>query len=252
MTNNVCAGCRDNPTRDTLTICQRCENQTRYGLADQASHHRELVVALTRMVRMSAGNNGSSRSANRTLAWATMGERFIADITANELREIAATLPPARAAADAMHSQRSLLVSWCRLLNEEGIAQGLPANTIPAMACFIEQHLPVLRKHECAGELVFEVRDLNRRIMKVIDAPEMRAQILVGPCVVEDDNGEICPGEIKLLVPRDNDDTRRPKLCCMVCGAEWPNSHWMRLGEMIGQRKRVDQLRKVLLEQVSA
>lgn len=252
MTGNICAGCHTNPTRDALTICQRCENQTRCGLADQAAHHRELITALTRMVKMSAGNNGG-RGADRTLSWATMGERFLADITVQELREIASSLPPARPAADAMHSQRSLLVSWCRLLNDEGIARGLPADTIPAMACFVEHHLRDLRRHECAGELVREVRDLNAQIMRVIDTPASRTRVHVGPCIVEDDAG-VCPGQVEAIIPRDEE--KRPVLRCTACGAEWTAEHWKRVGELMSRRRgrqiAAQRLSRALCEQASA
>lgn len=245
MSDQTCSAC-DNPVRDAF-ICNRCTRQTRHHLADQAAHHGELITALTRMVKMNAANDGG-KAASRALGWTTMGDRFLADITDKELRALVSSLPPARPAADAMHSQRSLLVSWCRLLNDEGIATGLPANTIPAMACFIEVRLQDLRKHECAGELVHELRELHKQIMRAIDTPENRTKVHVGPCPatwvegIEGGGQETvyCQGQIDAIFPRDEE--QRPVIKCESCRSEWTPEHWSKIGDTISQRKRTDEL----------
>ena len=236
MTTHTCASC-DEPAPDGLTICRRCENQTRFNLADQASHYEDLVTAMSRMVRLNGPSDGG-RGADRNLGWAAMGPRFLEDITPEEVRQIAAALPPARVAADALHSQRSLLVSWCRLLVEEGMARRYPADTIPAMACFIEAHLKELRKHECAGELVTELKALNRQIMKAVDVPAHRQKVHVGPCpqVLDIGGAQVdCEGQVYALFPRDEEE--RPVMRCGMCRAEWTAEHWNRVGELITRRK---------------
>lgn len=236
MTERTCAGCLDNPVRDNVTICRRCENQTRYNLADQAAHYEDLLVALTRMVKMNASNDGG-KAASRALGWVAMGDRYLESFNEAQIRELIAALPPARPAADAMHSQRSLLVSWSRLLVEEDIASGYPADTIPAMACFIEAALPRLRMHECAGELVVEMKALNGQIMKAIDTPQNRQRVHVGPCPQSytiDVEPEPCEGQVDAIFPRDEE--QRPVLRCGTCRTEWTAEHWEKVGKQIMAR----------------
>lgn len=221
------------PTTDTA-ICSRCEAQLRHHLADQEAHRQELVTALARQVRMNAPNDGS-RGNNLALDWKRMGDRFLDTLGPKEVARLVASLPPARPAADALHAQRALLVAWCRLLVEEMDLAYPPADTIRAMSLHLERHLPVLRRHPAAGELVAEVRDLVRQVFKVIDTPANRMRVAVGPCPQDDEAGDPCVGEVVAIVPHD--ETVPPVMFCPACRSEWDSKQWSRVGVRILRRQ---------------
>lgn len=251
MSIRKCASC-DEPASDNETICRRCTRQTRHHLADQAAHYEELVVALTRQVKMNAANDGGKSSPN--LLWSGIGDMYVGRqqsgewVTPDLLKRISASLPPARPAADAIHTQRNVLVSWTRLLVEEEIAPDYPADSIPALACFIESHLGRLRMHECVGELVDEMRKLARQIMVAIDTPENRTKVHVGPCPhewveeLEGGGAEMvrCDGQVDAIFPRDTE--QRPVIRCEMCRSEWTAERWEHVGKEIHKRKQVDAL----------
>lgn len=230
MTTRTCPVCAE-PVRDQHVVCKGCVTRTRGKLADQEALRQELDVAQARDVRMQAPNDGG-RSADTPLPY---------DERASEL----------------IHEQHNILVGWVRLIHEELIGrpqQGptcrgncgcqscreirrgrMPANTIAAMACHIEAWLDRLALHEAAGELVTEIRDLERRILRALDYPDWR-KFPVGPCIVQLEDGTMCPGEIEARLPTD-EQKHRAVLLCKECGAEWHSEQWMRLGTMIIRRK---------------
>jgi hypothetical protein len=201
------------------------------------AHRKELMTALTRMTRMQAPNDGG-RATNLALAWARMGDRFLESISGKELIQILATLPPARRAADALHSQRALLVAWCRDLAEvHGVA--LPPNTVAEMAGHLERHMPILRKHPAGGEFVTEVRSLVTKMLDAMDLPKTRSRIPVpGSCpvmlAVDDGNIRRCDGKIIAFIPATEDI--RPVMECQDCQAQWFGEQWARVGELILRR----------------
>jgi hypothetical protein len=206
MTTRTCAAC-DEPVREGMMICRGCTRRTRRNLADQEANRQELLTTLARDTHMTAPNNGG-RSAERPL-------------------------PIDPRAGDLLAEQRALLVAWCRLLHDEHHAP-LPADTIAAMACHIENWLDRLALHPAAGELVTELRDLEHRILKVIDYPDERARIPVGPCIVELDDGSPCPGEVEARFPQDK--TKPPLMRCRYCNTEWDTIQWPRVGQKILRR----------------
>lgn len=205
MSQRTCASC-DNPVKDSITICGRCERILSQHLGDMEAHRAELVVTLTRQTRLSAASE-AGRSANTPLAY----------------QEQASAL---------LGSQRAILASWCKLVHDE-ISDDWPrADTVAAMALFVERHLPELRKHEAAGELVDEIANLVVRIIKCIDYPEDRAKIHVGPCPESDEDGVLCPGQLHLLLPYRNDG-KRPRVKCSACETVWYSEQFHRLGYRI-------------------
>lgn len=216
------------------TICGRCETQLRHHLADQEAHWEELVTALTRQVRMNAPSDGG-RGSGSALDWKRMGDRFLDTLGAKEIDRLVASLPPAKAAADALHAQRQMLVSWCRLLVEEMQLDYPPADTVSSMSMHLERNLGVLHTHEAAPELVTEVRDLVRQVLKVIDTPANRMRINVGPCPEDDEAGDPCVGEVVAVVPHD--ETVPPMMFCAMCRAEWDSKQWSRVGARILRRQ---------------
>lgn len=233
MSDRTCAAC-SNPAQQGVEICKRCERRTVYHLADQVSHRAELEVALTRMVKMQAANDGG-RSTPTSVAWAVMGPRYLDSIRSREIAEFIAKSPPARKAADALHSQKALLVSWVRLLVDDNPGLPIPADTIASLAGHLSHWMPLLRRHEVAGEFVAELQALVDDIMAVIDTPENRTKVHVGRCILTLEDGTPCVGEVWAIVPADID--KRPKLACRYCGHEWYGEQWATVGEKIMKRK---------------
>lgn len=228
--SRTCAVCPE-PVRENYTICKGCTRRTRIKLADQEANRQELLIAFAKDVRMTAPNDGS-RGSDPGLAWAKLGEKYLDDITRNDT----ARRPYDHRAADLLREQHAVLVSWCLMLRDEQQAPE-PANTVAAMACHVEAWLDRLALHEAAGELVAEFRDLEIRIMRVIDLPEFRTRITVGPCVVELDDGSPCTGEVEAIIPRD--EGTRPAMRCKACRSEWMPEQWNRIGTLIMRRKAV-------------
>lgn len=231
MTERSCASC-ENRVDGGLEICPRCERQTSHALGDQVSHFHDLVTALTRMVHMDAPNNGGRSS--HGLDWARIGDRFLDEITPEEVERLIAAAPPNQPAAKALHAQRSLLVSWCRLMVEEGIA-GYPArNSIGVMSCHLEANLKHLHTHAAAGDLVIEVRDLVKQIVRAIDTPELRKLEVPAPCVVTV-NGIPCNGKVWAYLPKERDQFCYMR--CRDCGTDWPGESWAKIGHLMIQKR---------------
>jgi hypothetical protein len=202
----TCTACPE-PVHDQFIICKGCTRRTRAKLADQEANRQELLVALARDTRMTAPNDGG--------------------------RSAEVPLPIDPRAGDLLHDQRAVLVGWCRLLADD-LGAPLPADTVPAMASHIEAWLDRLALHDAAGELVTELRDLEQRILRVIDYPDERARIPVGPCIVELDDGSPCPGEVEARFPQDK--TKPPLMRCRYCNTEWDTIQWPRVGQKILRR----------------
>lgn len=206
------------PVDDTF-ICAKCEWQLRIDLGDQEAHRRELLTTLARQVRMAPPPDGGRSSSNPAMEWKRFGNRHLDTITREELNRVIARLPPARPAGDTLSAQQALLVAWCRLLVDD-LGLGLPPGaTVQAMSLHLERHMDVLRKHEAVPELRAEVRDLVARVWKVIDTPENRVRLNLGPCPEDDETGDQCTGEVIATMPWDD---RLPiTMRCPICKTEW-------------------------------
>lgn len=234
-------------TQDGCTICRGCERKLKHNLADMEAHRRELLTALTRQVRMTAPNDGGRSTPN--LAWSSMGDRYLESISEREVLRILATLPPAVKPAIELHAQKALLVSWVLLFREDDARLPMPADTVMSLAAHLASWLPLIRKHEAAGEFVAEVRDQVRRIFVVIDTPANRTKITVGPCpetLIEGGTDganaveQECPGQVMAIVPADEEIP--PVMVCGYCKTEWPAQQWLRAGRRILKRAGKDDL----------
>jgi hypothetical protein len=235
------------PLRENQTICADCVHRTRNHLANQAAWLEDIEVELARLARKTAANDGG-RASDASM-WAQAGDVFLDQITAEALREWDRR---ARAAADVMHEQRALLVAWCRMLVDEGIARELPRNTVWAMSAKINTHLYELRSHDAGPELVAEFRTLSYRIIKVIDSHENRTRIHVGPCpeeyTDEYQRKEPCPGQIEAIVPAD--ETIAPVMRCGACKVEFRSDQWVRAGHRIQQREAQMRQQRMMAESI--
>jgi hypothetical protein len=240
-----CQAC-DTPAPSGLSLCGRCESDTRARLTAQETYRRELLTVLARMTRTQAANDGG-RAASLTLAWAQMGDRFLDTIDGKELKQILASLPPAQRAANTLRSQRDLLLDWCRTL-----AFGHnPEWSVVDMATGLLDNLHIIRKHESAGGYANRLRNLETRIIQTIDLPQDRTRIKVGPCpnLWPDPEGTItpCPGDITAHFPHDKADS--PTAKCSACHAEWDATQWTGLDRKMKQRTAQLEQQRTLAQQ---
>lgn len=231
--DRTCDGCHDNPVHDTF-VCGRCQRVTQTHLADMENHRRELLVVLARQTRY---DEQGAQTSDPNLAWARIIDDVAEDV---DLREH--PVPYSRSAARVLHSQRSMLVSWCRMLHDEYGAI-LPPDTVAAMSRMLSRWSTRLATHAAAGEYVHEVRALVRAIWPVVDVPKVRAEFPVGPCPHDfaqpgGDEHEWCTGQVWARVPADEE--RRPILHCLACDAIWYSEQWHNVGPLIARRKAIE------------
>lgn len=227
----TCASC-DNPVKDSVMICGRCERITSQHLGDMEAHRAELEITLTRQTQFGAAiRNDAQPIPVDTNVW---DHRYARPLRARQGtgRSDDPPVPFDSRASDLLRDQRQVLVSWSKLTHDEISNTWPKRDTVASMALFIEGHMPELRKHEAAGELVDEVRDLVNRIAKCIDYPEDRAKIHVRPCPERDEDGVQCPGQLFLHLPYRNDG-KRPRVRCAACETVWYPEQFHRLGYRI-------------------
>jgi len=212
-------------------VCPRCVRVTSHNLADMRNHAVELTTVMIKDTAYSEKSDGG-KSADPTIAWANMGDRFLADVPGEVERNPIAT-PYQKQAAAVMRELHATLVQWTRLLNEErGIR--LPRNTIPSLAAHLRDNMRILAGHEAAGEFVAEITEIVKRIMQVIDSPPFRARVKVGNCI-ENIEGHVCPGDVIAYIYADGD--MLGKLACVRCKREWEPTDWAKVGPAIVARK---------------
>lgn len=207
------------PLQDVDSACAECIRHTRRRLAKQPELALELELTMTRQSKMQPDNDGG--------------------------RSAETPVPFAPVAAALIHGQRATLVAWCKLIAEEGIAP-LPEDEIGSMAATIAASLPVLRRHEAAGELVAEIRRLTDRIIEVIDLPKNRLQFEAGLCPEVVDDGH-CPGLVVVTIPND-DGEGTPLARCGVCKTQWTADQWLRMGHRMQQRVEREKAQQRLAE----
>lgn len=187
MAKNPCAYCGSMAQTGAL-LCSPCVRDTSRRLGDMEALHRELETTLTRQSVMTPSNDGG-RSAE--------------------------TPVPFQPEASALASeQRNVLVSWCRLVNDEIDGSWPRTDTVMAMSLHLESRMHLLRKHDAAGELVSEIASLEHRILACVDYPDVRSTPVVGPCPEAE-----CLGELIEHLPRD--EGRKAWLECTVCRGQW-------------------------------
>jgi hypothetical protein len=241
-----CQAC-DATAPDGVSICGRCEADTRDRLARQETWRRELLTVLARMTRTEAANDGG-RAASLTLAWAQMGDRFLDTIDGKELKQILASLPPAQRAANTLRAQRELLLKWCRAVLTPRCADGEPVHY---MAWLLRENLHIIRRHDTAGDYTNRLRNLETRIIQTIDLPTERTRVDVGPCPnlwpTEAGHTEPCPGQITAHFPRDV--TAPAYMRCSACRQEWPSREWDTASVLIRARQEQIERQKTLAQQ---
>lgn len=217
-TEHLCACGQPAPD---ATICRHCTSRTRRLIIDLPALADDLQITLARQDRVQAPSDGGHSAAE---PW-----------------------PISVAASEQLGRIKHTLVGWTLLLRDEyGIR--LPADTIPALAVHLHELSATWRQHEAAQDLVDEMHQLHRDGRKVIDQPENRTKITVGPCpeVSNESDGTLsnCPGQVVAIVPAD--ETISPRMECPACDRTWSSIEWNRAGQRIlSRRAELDAQRRI-------
>lgn len=222
------------PLHNHAEFCRDCEKWARRRLADQAAYYAELHAELARQTRKQAPNDGG-KSAETPLPFSPLAGVLIRQQVAwlaDWWQVVHDTVPaisgPICAACDRGmgNSCQPIRNTW------------QPVNSVAGVAMYLETHLAVLRKHPRGREFVTSLRRLTGRIVRLIDAPEIRTRINVGPCPEQlpDDQGGMgyCPGQVEAIVPAD--ESVPATMRCLDCGHEWADIEWNRAGRRINAR----------------
>jgi len=216
-------GCDAEPPQGVI-LCHGCKRKLEGFLADCESLRQELVVTLTRQD--------------------TIGP------AAEKTKKLAATdspFPYNAAASAALDGLKATLVSWVLCIaDEQGV--WLPADSIAALSSWLVVRINYLARHEAAGEILDEMRQVTKWATSAINLPRDRGRVHVGPCPElepSDDPDAVngmtpCPGEVTAFFPTDPD--LRPVMMCLHEGCThgeriWPAEQWARLGERILTKK---------------
>lgn len=197
MTSHTCPRC-DKPVRDQATICHRCATRLERDLGDVPAVAADLEAVLARQTR--TGDTLGRPSAETPV-------------------------PYHGRASEVLGTLRAVLVGWVRDLHRDRDREGpacracrhascralrateWPADTLPAMAGWLLDRGPALRRHPAADDLAAEVHDAMAAALVVADRPPER--LYAGPC-----DGDGCPGSVY-------GDLGSPTVACDACGAEY-------------------------------
>ena len=152
------------PTRDTLTTCETCSDELARSLAEIPWMADELATTITK--QRAIPTEGGPRGGETALLWHEK-------------------------ASDARRHLHSLLVSWVRFCDEEGVAHqspkdGLPDDTLPALSRWMLWRVDGLARHEIGPDATEEILSAMAECRRVIDRSPDRWY--AGPCVQEVDN----------------------------------------------------------------
>lgn len=210
MTPRPCANCGRAMT-DQAIICHDCTTTLRTRLTELPWLASELETTLIRDTQI--GDRQPGRSAVTALPW-------------NEQ------------AAVVLRQLTGVVAAWCHLAEADAGARPHDGS-VPGHVTAILDVLPDLRAHDAAGDLAGEIHDLHRYALHVIDHPDDRARVPVGPCPEEYPDGPgqraSCPGAVIAHYPIDG----RPYLACTSCQAQWPPEQWPRVGRLMQARQAV-------------
>lgn len=152
------------PTRDTLTVCDNCGDELARSLGDVSWLDEQMDITMTR----------ASGIDYRTLGGAASSET---------------PSPLNWTAADARAHLRGLLVSWVKFCSEEGVRSsdprdGLPVDTLPAMAGWMLWRVDGLMLHDIGPDAVEEFSSAVAHCRRLIDRPAERQYL--GSCTACD------------------------------------------------------------------
>lgn len=159
-----CAHCTA-PTQGT-TLCNRCKQTLRTALDNTASYHADLLAVGDHTPRIRTRRPGH---ADPVLTALTTDHTPHPD-------------DPDQAAAET----RNTLTTWARVLEEEhGI--DLPADTVRALVAHLIRHLRTICCADWAGEIMRDMLDLERRLLRIIERGRGRWYAGICSAIVRDE-----------------------------------------------------------------
>lgn len=119
-------------------------------------------------------------------------------------------------ASTARAALRNTLVGWVRVADEasgpHGANEGLPADTLTAMAAWLLRRVELLRHHEAAGEAVRDITKAVEHATKIVDRPPERWY--AGICGADLRDHDWCHEDLYAPV-------KAAVIQCPACGNTW-------------------------------
>ncbi|SDJ65938.1 hypothetical protein SAMN04487820_101112 [Actinopolyspora mzabensis] len=128
--------------------------------------------------------------------------------------------------AEIRSSILTVLASWAGLVTEERRLTP-PVREISALACFLAHHVDWLARHSAAGDLVDEIRYLERTA-RGIAYPDDGRRVRVGYCPDSD-----CAGELFALIRPHGEIPPSEIVCTTSPTHSWPVTWWSKLARQI-------------------
>jgi len=229
MTDKTCGAC-EQPIRDQLAICHRCEQVARRLLAQQASLHAELLTEYrreakkTEQLQIRHGGEPPTLFEEKAARLLTRQVSWLAGWAATAARLRPAVPQPGPLCRSLRCPHKS-----CRTIRDTRP----PERTVDGHALYVASTLPLMRRLPEGATLANEVRRLTAEIVAAIDTPEMLTRITAGPCPELDQDGDPCAGTVEAFVRRDTPATMR----CGTCKTVWDSTQWTRAGHRILARR---------------
>lgn len=148
---------------DGAFVCVDCLDTLHGDLAAIPDLVRELHVELVNQSRKGSGSR--SRGSERGLPYSVQASALLSEL-------------------------RTELVGACRLVALDDPAR-MPADSLTAMAAWLDRHLASVGQREGGGEVCTGMGRLVRRIRRAIDTPPERRYI--GDCATCTDDGKVSP-----------------------------------------------------------
>lgn len=191
----------DQPT-DT-TLCGVCVDELERDLAETPATLEQLDVTISRQTAI--GYHEGGRNADTPMPF---------NVTASTV-------------ATALHRA---LARWTR-------TYGGPAGDPTRQARWLHGRLRIyIAGHHQAAAFHDETHRLLAEARRVIDRPQDRSRVYVGPCL-----DDTCPGELWARFPFEDydqfDRATHAEIACTECTASYPTVEWLRLGARLLKRR---------------
>lgn len=210
----TCPYCRGRSRRGG--ICRKCQDATTKRLGELPGWWDDLQTAVIRQSKLEASGGPASGD-----QW-----KWPYDVRASFTAEAIA----------------KTIAEWFQYTVTLG-ADAMPgARTPEQLAQLIAWH-PTISRSDRYREFVDDVHRLTNRIMRVVDHPDVKARIEVGPCYLEvtdaDGMTSPCTGTVHAYIPTEGGEVEWPPF--MGCDQEeehwWDTTRWKRAGVAIRARQ---------------
>lgn len=218
---STCATGCGRPTERML--CGRCLGVLRADLGDVAWLDEQLELVLSKQVALTEQAGGRSAETPLPLGRGALKARSVLrNRLVGWVRDMADPQPVSGPVCVRCEHPSCALIRWSLW----------PQDTLPDMAVWLMMRESEIAMHSAAKEIHGEIREAVGYAARIVDLPANRTTFAVGPCPAVS-----CPGEVRVFIPAERDQTASARMECGGCGQVWEPSQWSRLGKRILARR---------------